>query len=187
MALQTSGAISLQDIETEFGGSHPISISEYYAADTGVPSSGALSLNDFYGKSKVHPVIPSYTSVLYSVTIARGTGGVGEGFWRTGAGWTNSTGSAGSVKCWGDIGVGGGPGRGGYYTYTKISGFKLYVDDVDQGIGWGATFGGATFFTWDVTANIGGSSYMYISAYSWGDFGTDLILGGHFNVGGTLG
>ena len=30
MALQTSGAISLADIQTEFGGSTPISISEYY-------------------------------------------------------------------------------------------------------------------------------------------------------------
>jgi hypothetical protein len=32
MALQTSGAISLNDVQTEFGGSNPISISEYYGA-----------------------------------------------------------------------------------------------------------------------------------------------------------
>jgi hypothetical protein len=53
MALQESGAISLGDIQTEFGGTNPISISEYYGADTGVPGSGTLSLSDFYGTSDV--------------------------------------------------------------------------------------------------------------------------------------
>jgi hypothetical protein len=35
MALQTSGAISLDDVQTEFGGSNPISISEYYGVGGG--------------------------------------------------------------------------------------------------------------------------------------------------------
>ena len=51
MALQSSGAISLANIQTEFGGSNPISISEYYGAAAGVPSSGTISLSDFYGTS----------------------------------------------------------------------------------------------------------------------------------------
>ncbi len=59
MALQSSGQISLQDIQDEFGGSHPISLSEYYGSDT-VPSSGAISLNDFYGTSSVIPVDITY-------------------------------------------------------------------------------------------------------------------------------
>ena len=49
MALQTSGAISLDDIQTEFGGTNPIAISEYYAAAAGIPASGAISIGDFYG------------------------------------------------------------------------------------------------------------------------------------------
>lgn len=53
MALQTSGAISLSDIQSEFGGSNPISISEYYGAASGVPTSGTISLSNFYGKSAV--------------------------------------------------------------------------------------------------------------------------------------
>lgn len=53
MALQSSGTISLLDIQTEFGGANPISLSEYYGADTGVPASGQISLSDFYGKSSV--------------------------------------------------------------------------------------------------------------------------------------
>ena len=51
MALQTSGAISLADVQTEFGGNNPISLSEYYGVASGIPSSSTISLGDFYGKS----------------------------------------------------------------------------------------------------------------------------------------
>jgi len=51
MALQTSGPISLDDIQTEFGGSNPISLSEYYSAASGIPASGTISLSQFYGAS----------------------------------------------------------------------------------------------------------------------------------------
>ena len=57
MALQTSGAISFANIQTEFGGSNPISLSEYYGGGTYVPAganpgiatSGAINMNSFYG------------------------------------------------------------------------------------------------------------------------------------------
>ena len=59
MALQSSGAISLNDIQTEFGGTNPISMSEYYRGgayvtdnNTGVPTSGAININGFYGGTK---------------------------------------------------------------------------------------------------------------------------------------
>ena len=51
MVLQSSGAISLANIQTEFGGSNPIAISEYYGAASGIPSSGTIAFNNFYGKS----------------------------------------------------------------------------------------------------------------------------------------
>lgn len=51
MTLQSSGAISLANVQTEFGGSNPIGINEYYGVASGVPASGTISLNDFYGKS----------------------------------------------------------------------------------------------------------------------------------------
>jgi uncharacterized protein YggL (DUF469 family) len=51
MVLQSSGAISLNDIQTEFGGTNPIGINEYYDAADGVPASGEISFDDFYGKS----------------------------------------------------------------------------------------------------------------------------------------
>jgi hypothetical protein len=52
MPLQSSGTISLLDIQNELGGSNPISLSEYYGSATGVPASGTLSLSTFYGKIK---------------------------------------------------------------------------------------------------------------------------------------
>ena len=51
MTLQTSGAISLANIAAEFGGSTPHSLSEYYGAASGIPNSGTISFNQFYGKS----------------------------------------------------------------------------------------------------------------------------------------
>lgn len=56
MAIQSSGLITLQDIEDEFGGTGSISLSEYYrngglvtSNNTSVPTSGAISLSNFYG------------------------------------------------------------------------------------------------------------------------------------------
>ena len=61
MVLQSSGPISFYDLQTEFGGSYPISLDEYYLnANTnytnnvnGIPNIGqAISLGHFYGKQK---------------------------------------------------------------------------------------------------------------------------------------
>jgi hypothetical protein len=59
--------ISLGQIQTEFGGSNPISISEYYnggpyvthtvtAIAPNVPSSGPIKFSDFYGAAKLFDV-----------------------------------------------------------------------------------------------------------------------------------
>lgn len=64
MPLPSSGPLSLNDIAGEFGGSTPHSLSEYYAGGglvpagtTGtygaVPSSGTISIQNFYGTSNV--------------------------------------------------------------------------------------------------------------------------------------
>jgi hypothetical protein len=52
--LQSSGAISLNDIQTVFGGTNPIGMNEYYtggvnvpAGTTGIPTSGTISINQF--------------------------------------------------------------------------------------------------------------------------------------------
>ena len=64
MTLQITGAISLADIQTEFGGSNPIGLNEYYDGGTyvppytygtsgvRVPTSGAIQFYHFYGTTK---------------------------------------------------------------------------------------------------------------------------------------
>lgn len=109
MAMQSSGPISLQDIQDEFGGSHPISMSEYYGSDT-VPSSGAISFNDFYGTSSCTPdvgTVSTYTSSgTYTLTSLAcnssirvqlaGGGGGGAGFGVNGTNGYSSSGAGGS-------------------------------------------------------------------------------------------
>jgi hypothetical protein len=58
MAIQASGAVSISQVQTEFGGVNPISLSEYYrngayipSGATSVPTSGAIGISDFYGTS----------------------------------------------------------------------------------------------------------------------------------------
>ena len=84
MALQSSGAISFANIQTVFGGTNPISLSEYYAnANTsytagvsGIPNIGsAISLNQFYGKAK--PVTSLYSFTTHTFTNAGATGRTG--------------------------------------------------------------------------------------------------------------
>lgn len=53
MALQSSGQITLYDIAGEFGGAAPHTLQEYYGAAAGIPSSGTISILDFYGASAV--------------------------------------------------------------------------------------------------------------------------------------
>tara|TARA_R100000951_G_scaffold77906_1_gene65749 strand:- start:701 stop:1543 length:843 start_codon:yes stop_codon:yes gene_type:complete len=58
MALPSSGVLTLDDIQTEFGGTNPIDLSDYYrggglvpdtATNAGIPTSGVISVTDFYG------------------------------------------------------------------------------------------------------------------------------------------
>lgn len=80
MALPSSGPLALTDIQGEFGGANPIGMNEYYAggglvpAGTSgtygaVPSSGALSVQNFYGTSNFVPV---YIENVFSTWLYKG-------------------------------------------------------------------------------------------------------------------
>ena len=65
MALPSSGVLTLNDIQTEFGGTNPIDLSDYYrggglvpdtAGNAGIPTSGVISVTDFYGAANVIPI-----------------------------------------------------------------------------------------------------------------------------------
>lgn len=60
--------MTFTDIQTEFGGTNPISLDEYYSAASGIPSSGQISMNQFYGKS-----------ATWSRTLTVGHSGMGNG------------------------------------------------------------------------------------------------------------
>jgi hypothetical protein len=95
-----SGTITLSNVQTEFGGTNPISLSEYYAgglyvalAVTGVPTSGTISMNNLRNKTYVpsagYSVGLSATSINEgsSVTCTLTTTGVADGtvlYWTTG-------------------------------------------------------------------------------------------------------
>ena len=72
MVLQSSGQISFADIQTEFGGTNPIEINEYYTNNasgftnnvSGLPTTGnSISLQQFYGKAK-------YVAPIRGTTLA---------------------------------------------------------------------------------------------------------------------
>jgi len=48
MTIQASGQIKLSEVATEFGGTAPHALSEYYDSDTGVPASGQIKISEFY-------------------------------------------------------------------------------------------------------------------------------------------
>jgi hypothetical protein len=64
MTLPTSGTITIAQIQTEFGGSNPASLSEYYrngayvpdtSANSSIPTSGTITMANFYGGSAALP------------------------------------------------------------------------------------------------------------------------------------
>ena len=88
MAIHGTGSpLSMSEIQTEFGGSNPISMSEYYAGGANVPagtsgnggnipSSGAINFNIFYTSAKVTRVAIalqiSSTTQNYNIYSNRG-------------------------------------------------------------------------------------------------------------------
>jgi len=72
MALPESGPLSLSDIQAEFGGTNPISLSEYYKGGAfvlntdyapNVPTSGTIKISDFYGARKTTLTTVTFTTV----------------------------------------------------------------------------------------------------------------------------
>lgn len=141
MALPESGPLSLSDIQAEFGGTNPISLSEYYKGGAfvlttdyapNVPTSGTINISDFYGARKTTLTTLTFTTAgdnlfvlpttvvgnLQIVTMTGGGGGGGGPDSQPGAsgyGGLTITGGSFPVSA-GDIVnayVGGGGGAGG--------------------------------------------------------------------------
>ena len=157
MTLQSSGAISLANIAAEFGGSAPHSLSEYYLGHSGIPSSGTISMSQFYGTSA-----PSY---VYATGGSVNNSGVWRRHYFYSSGYlnvTNAGNSAGSNSVYaliiagggGGTGIGGG-GAGGYrYLNFGIGTGNHYVS-----VGGG---GGGSYSNYNTaTGGSGGNSSFY--------------------------
>ena len=73
MTLPNSGAISINSLVGEYGGSAPHSMSEYYKGgglvanhsnNPNVPTSGTISLSNFYGASNTPPSVNTWSSTI---------------------------------------------------------------------------------------------------------------------------
>lgn len=76
MAVNSSGILTLSGLQTEFGGTSPISLSEYYrggtyttANNTVVPTSGLISISKFYGSVKQFTVTIATDMITTGVNL----------------------------------------------------------------------------------------------------------------------
>ena len=154
MALQSSGSISLNDIATEFGGSTPHSLSEYYrngglvtANNTNVPTSGTIDFNDFYGAVK---------SVVYTLSNGNTNVNVQTAF---GGNFTTNIPKILIIPSGAEIGATGGTGN---RAITVPSGMSGTLDIQNSGTISGAGGSGGT--TSQANGSMGGSAIFIASS-----------------------
>jgi len=132
-----SGTISFQSIENEFGGSHPITMSEYYGKAVGIPTSGTISMSQFQNKTAFSAFSNTFTTAgSGSVTIPYGASTVTLSI--VGAG-----GPSGAAATYSNIDKhtsGGGGGGGGYIHWTiSVAGYG--GNTMSYVVGSGAAYG----------------------------------------------
>lgn len=177
MTLPTSGPLSLSDIQTEFGGSNPISLNEYYAGGTYVPSgttgtygavptSGAISIQNFYGtqaSSNTITIIPGH--------LVNGTS-TWDGFGTTA--YTSSPSDFGSISGTNKVTVFGGAALQQCYwfgdTFFGIYYFSFVMSGNQTGTTWASITVDGTTFTKAAMGGAGsynsGGNYTYWSVSS---------------------
>jgi hypothetical protein len=91
MAIPASGTLTFTQIQTEFGGSNPIGLNEYYRggayvpnipANSAIPTSGAIALSNFYNSTALF---------VYNETITSNYGNYNLNSSMTAAGWNGTT------------------------------------------------------------------------------------------------
>ena len=139
MAIPASGPLALTCIQTEFGGTNPIGLNEYYAGGAyvpagtsgtygAVPSSGTISVQNFYGTTAVVPAeyvfgsAGSYTWVaptgVTSISVVAVGGGGGGAYY---------------APCVCFVGGGGGGGGLGYKNNISVTPGSSYSVVVGRG------------------------------------------------------
>lgn len=187
MALQTSGAITFQDLQDEFGGSHPISFSEYYLnANTGyvtpnntsVPNTGsAIRLNDFYGREK---------AALMRYYLVAGGGGGGYGMDdRSGSG-SASTGGNSTITIAGTTYTASG-GTGGLNGRVDRGSSERAGHNANKSDGYYKDFGSSGGLTGNNSNASAGSGYAAGGSGGGGDASGLFDRSGQAGEGGNAG
>lgn len=180
MPIANSGAVSFTDIQTEFGGSNPIAIDEYYAGGANVPagtsgtngavpSSGQIGVNSFVGTTKTVAGQQAYTAA-------------GDYTWVAPAGVT-------SVSV---VAIGGGGGGGGMDYYGGGGGGLGYKNNytVTPGVGYAVKVGYGGPGNLNGFGNVGEDSYFVSGSVVKGVAGTgtsNACAGGFVGDGGGRG
>ena len=162
MAIQGSGLIKLSDLQAEFTGSNPISMSEYYrngiyvtANNTSVPTSGSTSLSNYYNAVRqfAFSILSSYTTTqdLRALALSAGWDGsapvvatINSGVTIRGAIGGGGGGGA-SVVPYGSNGIAGSAGSVGLTVSGSFpGGVSLINNGTVYGGGGGGGAGGST-------------------------------------------
>lgn len=159
MSLPTTGALSLNMIQTEFGGTNPIFMSEYYSGGlivagsvNGIPVSGMISCSNFRGKSKPFTQALIVVSTIGTSTVTTPNGATKYDVLVVAGGGAGGSSQRGS----------GGGGAGGVIYATNI-----------------ATVGGTVF---NVTIGDGGTVPTAVSTR--GNSGGNSVFGSYTAIGG---
>tara|TARA_B100000212_G_scaffold335519_1_gene307593 strand:- start:2893 stop:3552 length:660 start_codon:yes stop_codon:yes gene_type:complete len=189
MTLPSSGALSLNSIQGEFGGSNPIALSEYYRGGglvpnhsntSSIPTSGVIDVQDFYGTSSASPL-----DLTFNINMKEFTQGQGKTIFTY---YGYSTTFSGSITpTASDTSVSAGGFQATVTTSSKVKGgnnavfaawfFEFNITGIAQYLYQnysGATFQGLGFQTWNNPSNT--ASGMTFTAPSSSD--TSLTWGG---------
>lgn len=181
MSIPASGQVTLSDLQIEYGGADPISINEYYrggayvpigAGTATIPSSGAITLDNFRGTSKT-------AIVTYNLLGGGGGGGYGADNKEPGRGSYAASGGSSTISAPGIQTITAAGGAGG--------------ENTGGGRGTSGTAGGSSAFG---TGGAGGSlnssggsatGYGAAGGGGGGDSGSTYDEGGASGFGGAAG
>ena len=169
MTLPSSGALSLQSIQGEFGGSNPISLNEYYrngglvpdhANTASIPTSGVIDVQDFYGTSSASPL-----DLTHNINMKQFSQGAGKNLFTMYGYSSNFTGSPTPTASDTSISAGG-------FQATVVDSDKIKGGNNNVFVAWqlrfnitgiaqylynnysGATFQGLGFQAWNSSSNV---------------------------------
>lgn len=187
MTLPASGELSFSDIVTEFGGSAPHSLSEYYRGGSyvgsgapNVPTSGQISFNDFYGAK---------AAFVFTATISSNTNNYNVQTAMVAAGWNGIDPFIATITI--NSGVIVGSTSTGSYAFTATSSFptgsslSITNNGTIQGMGGAGGAGGpASCNTGGYSGYAGGPALSISCPVTFNNTNGSILGGGGGGAGG---